>query len=765
MRGGCRLATRVATASVAHIRLYTRRVHSRRFALVVALGVVTGCGNDDPALTQRRSAAPPATPDRGAVSRGLPGEAEPNDAPANATPIVGRETRVRGNLYPAGDVDSYSFPCTAGDQVFTFIQATASPGTADTVLAVYDGAGTLIETDDDSGSLPDLASSIAGARMVVGGTCRLQLSAKVGVTVRPYDLYLAVRSGVAADEVVANDYPGTPLPPEHWVYGGFGPGDDDYYLFDVDDGSTVFVSLDLDPGRLGTEPPDVTSTGFYVIDGVGIVVNGPNGPSPNSEAVAATVGDAEAATAFASLGNGHDYFLSVGVAPGPDTSGCTTVTSTDVPQFIPSPAGVMQSTLEISDDVLIDDLDFTMVGENTYAFGQFEIRLISPLGTSVNLAIGPGGSTGVRGLRLDDEAATVLRVGSQAGPSTTVVVGPEPGSRLSWFDGQPAQGTWTLVVEDAYGETGFGSGTLYSWGLTVCARPAAPACPTGSSPVSRTIADFDADDGGFTHGVGDDWAHGTPASANLAGCKRGACWKTNLTGTYAPSRTSELVSPAIDLGDLIAPITLEWWQAHQLEDADADRAFVDVEELGDGGVRVRAFEHLDPTMVGVFGTVGVIPVVAGWAQHEARLDALAGKTVRLRAHLKSDADGEYEGLAIDEIRVHGCVPDPVSDAGVPDAAAPDAAIVVPDAAAGTTDAAVSVSDAAVGTPDAGGADAGSVPRPDAGSSGGSDGSGDGCGCRVGGATGGNGSGAALGAVVLALAFVASSLRRRRARSR
>src|SRR4029453_4611480 len=109
--------------------------------------------------------------------------------------------------------------------------------------------------------------------------------------------------------------------------------------------------------------------------------------------------------------------------------------------------------------------------------------------------------------------------------------------------------------------------------------PAAPVC--SGVPVTVYSSDFEADTGGFTHsGVADEWARGLPTSAPITSCNSGTnCFKTDLTGTYNASSNQNLLSPAVSLAGLTAPIEVSWAQKHQMGIATGDHAFVDVQQV------------------------------------------------------------------------------------------------------------------------------------------------------------------------------------------
>jgi predicted dehydrogenase len=98
-------------------------------------------------------------------------ESEPNGTVETASEIVSGE-RVRASSFPVGDVDHYRFTAEAGDRVFAATMTLASAsGSNDSRLRLLGSDGTtLIEEDDDDGSLGPLSSTIAGAEIPAAGT-------------------------------------------------------------------------------------------------------------------------------------------------------------------------------------------------------------------------------------------------------------------------------------------------------------------------------------------------------------------------------------------------------------------------------------------------------------------------------------------------------------------------------------------------------------------------------------------------------------------
>jgi|GEM_PF-6658702 len=128
-----------------------------------------------------------------------------NGTAATATPITTNPAKIRGNLYPNGDIDFYSFTANAGDVVYVALMTSFSTGSSnDSQLSLIASDGTtVIEFDDDNGSFAPLSSSIAGATIPTSGTYYLKVNDFTAGTTseRGYDLYLRVQSGSSTAEV------------------------------------------------------------------------------------------------------------------------------------------------------------------------------------------------------------------------------------------------------------------------------------------------------------------------------------------------------------------------------------------------------------------------------------------------------------------------------------------------------------------------------------------------------------------------------------
>ncbi|MDZ7362581.1 MAG: S8 family serine peptidase [candidate division KSB1 bacterium] len=132
--------------------------------------------------------------------------------------------------------------------------------------------------------------------------------------------------------------------------------------------------------------------------------------------------------------------------------------STDVPKTIPLLGGSAVSTLSVTENFIITDVNVTMNISHTWV-SDLVITLTAPNGTSVGLFSRNGGSgDNLSTTTFDDEAATSITNG--AAPYNGSF---QPDNALAIFDGLQSNGTWTLRVYDG---VAFDGGTLNSWSIT-----------------------------------------------------------------------------------------------------------------------------------------------------------------------------------------------------------------------------------------------------------------------------------------------------------
>lgn len=143
------------------------------------------------------------------------------------------------------------------------------------------------------------------------------------------------------------------------------------------------------------------------------------------------------------------------------TTGCTLAYSTDVPKTIPSSGTpTITSVLEITTGGMITDVNVVDL-EGTHSWlGNLRFTLTSPEGTEVVLIDQWCVWQDNFNIHLDDEVGPGLPPCPYNNGQTY-----RPEEDLSAFDGEDAQGTWTLTIEDlAHGN----GGALQSWALEMC---------------------------------------------------------------------------------------------------------------------------------------------------------------------------------------------------------------------------------------------------------------------------------------------------------
>lgn len=595
-------------------------------------------------------------------------ESEPNDTPATAQPLPGTPVRVRADLFrtpfSAGvDVDVYSFFANAGDKVFAATMTGFSGGSTDTQIDILGTDGTtVLETDDEDGTVGGSASNIGGLTLASAGTYYVRVrqfsTTSLSGTIRPYDLYVRVASGTPVAETEPNNN-GTPqaLPANGLVSGAIATtGDNDTFFFNANAGDTIIAILDADPERDAPEwNPRLGIGNFnnFILLANGSGVGGTFDDANPSEALMMTVNVTGAYQIYvdeAAAGGaaGDTYTLSVSVIP-PTVRKCTSYAGTG---GAIADLATTDFTLNIPDSKIIGSLQIPISETHgAAATADLDVSLISPDGNEVVLFDDPATTATATAPQIntiiDDEAAIPISV---FGIHSGMRYAPELYSRLAYFKGQQAQGTWTLRVRD---DTTANTGTLNSWSINVCEDPNL-ATPL---PVSIFSTDFESSDAGFTHsGTADTWARGLPsgASAPITTCHSGVnCWKTNLTGTYSTSSTQDLLSPAIDLTSLSGRyITAQWWQKYQMESASFDSMWVEVREVGNPTNARRLFEWKGATQTRSVGNPAVtVQMSAGWGQMQADISDFGGKMVELRYHLDSDSSGNFSGLAVDDVAV------------------------------------------------------------------------------------------------------------------
>lgn len=385
----------------------------------------------------------PHTPNGPAYST----ETEPNGTIATANPIVGTTAVIWGTIYPNADEDFYTFTATAGDRVYAAAMTSFSAnGSSDSNIEIQDSVGTVLEVDNDDGSLGGLSSSIAGTIIPSSGTYYIRMRHNSATSqLRPYVLHFQLQSGAPIPEIEPNNSAATatPLVGSSWVSGVVDPAADvDFYSLPLTAGDTVYLSLDMNPERDGTTWNGRVGLGLFgTLANQILVVNDASVTSPNSEAMFYTVKDTgtyyvyvdEPAAGGAAT---FTYNLTVTVRPAAAPAGaCNTYTNST--PFAITDVGTTESTITVPIPSRIADLDVAV--NLTHAnMPDLDVSLISPQNNINGLFTDIGAATETAmNLELDDEAGVPF--------AFTVVSGmrlqPELTYRLSWFDGEEASGT------------------------------------------------------------------------------------------------------------------------------------------------------------------------------------------------------------------------------------------------------------------------------------------------------------------------------------
>ncbi len=170
--------------------------------------------------------------------------------------------------------------------------------------------------------------------------------------------------------------------------------------------------------------------------------------------------------------------------------------------------------------------------------------------------------------------------------------------------------------------------------LAICAAP-------GYAPASVEYAeDFEATDGGYTHGgTQDEWEWGTPVVWPF-GCASGTnCWGTDLDGNYNDGADYWLTSSVVDLSGVPggSVLTANWWQAWNMEQG-FDYAFAEVSING-----------------GPWQEMWKGDTTSDWTPMSYGISAAAGGTVQFRWRLESDSGVNISGYYIDDVSITiGC---------------------------------------------------------------------------------------------------------------
>lgn len=598
-----------------------------------------------------------------------------NNTPAQAMPLQTLPVKLRGTLAGAADIDFYSFQAAAGDKLFATAMTSFSPGSGDLTMSVFGPDGTtLLEFDNDNGTFSSTSPSIAGTVLPATGTYYIRLT-DVSVTntaARGYDLYVVLKSGAPQAEVEPNDAQGqaTPLPANGFVSGSRDPltpaVDIDFFSITLQAGETVFISMDLDPEKDGVSYNGRIGVGTFGDPALILVADDPNAvetvtPSYPSEALLMTVKNAGtyyiyADAALATVG-GPTATYNIAVTRFAAQTGYVNYASTDVPKAIGPALGSVSSSINIPDNVRIQDMSVRINLTHTL-MQDIDATLTNPAGQTIHLFSDIGPATANTQNTMDLFFNDYNAVPPSFTPTQGMGYTPETVSRLDQFVNTSAAGNWVLTLYDDANATN--GGTLLSWSIDILSAPAI------TLPAPLYSFDFEANDGGFTAaGTANNWAWGTPNSpattttnplAAFSTANSGVnCWKTNLTGSYSINSAATLSSPILDLATVTGVTYVNWAMKSQMESTSFDKLVVYVEEEGTGLQQVL-YEWFGATQVTAVGSPAVnIGASGGWGSWYGDISSFNGKQVRFKVAITTDNTVVLQGAAIDDVKIFNLV--------------------------------------------------------------------------------------------------------------
>ena len=156
----------------------------------------------------------------------------------------------------------------------------------------------------------------------------------------------------------------------------------------------------------------------------------------------------------------------INIVSGAACPSCVTTTSTDVPLTISaSGTPTVTSNITISGSGIINDVNLLDLMITHTWDSDLDVTLTSPAGTVVDLFNDLCFLDDNFDLSLDDQASTSV-IDTPCPPTDGLVY--QPTGMLSDFNGEDANGTWTLTVFD---DTSADGGSLDAWSLEICFDP------------------------------------------------------------------------------------------------------------------------------------------------------------------------------------------------------------------------------------------------------------------------------------------------------
>lgn len=167
---------------------------------------------------------------------------------------------------------------------------------------------------------------------------------------------------------------------------------------------------------------------------------------------------------------------------------CLISDSDDIPVSIGSNnPNTVRSDLSVEQEGLVASIAVSMNIKHTYV-SDLVANLISPNGTTISLFRNPGENVTFQGCSRDDlvlsfnddaTQSNELLSNSCANTIPTISGVFQPLQSLSGFNGEDAQGTWTLEIIDEFSEDG---GSIDSWSLEICTSFPESASVSTSTP-------------------------------------------------------------------------------------------------------------------------------------------------------------------------------------------------------------------------------------------------------------------------------------------
>ncbi|MFL5734392.1 MAG: proprotein convertase P-domain-containing protein, partial [Chloroflexia bacterium] len=357
----------------------------------------------------------------------------------------------------------------------------------------------------------------------------------------------------------------------------------------------------------------------------------------------------------------------------------TSYTSPNVPVTICDLCTVT-STVTIAGSGTITKIDLTGLDVAHTYINDLIVQLTSPSNTTVVLINRVcGGQDNFSNITLDDSAATAI--GSTCPPAAGTSY--RPSSPLSGFNGQSANGTWTLTISD---NAGADTGTLNAWALRVTTGSCGTSVATSTPTVTSTVTPTRTRTPTGTNTSTPTGPTNTVVSTNTV--TRTPTNSPTNTPTSTPTATCPPSNADVSIGDnffnpttitVNVGTTVTWTNGGgRSHTSTSDTAIWDSSLIGPGGTFSFTFNsvgsfayHCNVHPTEMTGTINVIagcaptptntptetpttgptPVLVGhvtWQGPPAQPSSLQALPISLTLRLKGGGpDNEYTGLATD----------------------------------------------------------------------------------------------------------------------